>query len=228
MYELNLFEMLEMCESILYVQLAPFTYTTYNQTNTMDNGSMQSLLQSNGAWRRFLYVSWTEPSPIRRPACLCRLGYGALVVRDGRDRDDDGARQVGQDARVASHASTQAAWNPWPHAGSTRTRTRSPPSRSSSSARQMAHSASAHTPAATGLALPPSASEAGLGSCACASGAAAAVEAAEEDARGVVDAEADAGEADEDDEDGREVGEAGAAAGVGAPWADGGTRRPRG
>ena len=56
----------------------------------------------------------------------------------------------------------------------------------------------------------------------------AAVEAAEEDARGVVDAEADAGEADEDDEDGREVGEAGAAAGVGAPRANGGTRRTRG
>jgi len=56
----------------------------------------------------------------------------------------------------------------------------------------------------------------------------AAVEAAEEDARGVVDAEADAGEADEDDEDGREVGEAGAAAGVGAPRANGGTRKTLG
>jgi len=62
---------------------------------------------------------------------------------------------------------------------------------------------------------------------AAAAAAAVAVEAAEEDARGVVEAERDAGEADEDDDDGRQVGQAGAAAGVGAPLVDGTRRRPR-
>jgi hypothetical protein len=42
-----------------------------------------------------------------------------------------------------------------------------------------------------------------------------------------VEAERDAGEADEDDDDGRQVGQAGAAAGVGAPLVDGTRRRPR-
>jgi hypothetical protein len=64
------------------------------------------------------------------------VGYGS-PTRNGRD----GARQVGQEARAASQPSTQAPWNPCPHAGSTLTR-----SPSASSDRQMAHSASAHAP----------------------------------------------------------------------------------
>ncbi|URD99723.1 hypothetical protein MUK42_29659 [Musa troglodytarum] len=59
------------------------------------------------------------------------------------------ARQVGQEERPTSHASTHWAWNPWLQAGSTRTR-----SPSASSARQMAHSgapATAVAPAEDGV-----------------------------------------------------------------------------